>query len=58
MEVKEKKKKRKKKRKGAKIKGYRPSKKASEMRVFTANSFSFQDILRDEEFIYISYFPV
>ena len=58
MEVKEKKKKMRKKRKGAKKKGYRPSKTASEMRVFTPNSLSFQDILRDEGFVYISYFPV
>ena len=41
-----------------KKKGYRPFKTASEMRVFTPNSFSFQDILRDEGFVYISYFPV
>ena len=59
MEVKEKKKKMRKKRKGAlKKKGYRPFKTASEMRVFTPNSFSFQDILRDDGFVYISYFPV
>lgn len=58
MEVKVKNKKMKKKRKGAKTKVIDHLKKHLKQEFFTPNSFSFQDILRDEGFIYISYFPL